>query len=113
MFFTAEPGVKVFLAGENGLSLSCGVSYLKTVSIFYLFCFIGSAFVGYYRGTGRVQIPVIGTALHIGIRVLLSFLLIRRMGLSAVGIAAGAGWCCAVLFQSLCLFRLRRMQRQE
>lgn len=113
MFFTAEPGVKVFLAGENGLSLSCGVSYLKTVSIFYLFCFIGSAFVGYYRGTGRVQIPVIGTALHIGIRVLLSFLLIRRMGLSAVGIATGAGWCCVVLFQSLCLFRLRRVQGQK
>ncbi|BFL15300.1 hypothetical protein K190097F3_08010 [Enterocloster clostridioformis] len=46
-----------------------------------------------------VQVPVLGTILHISIRVILSYALIRHWGLAAVAFATGAGWAAVVLFQ--------------
>lgn len=69
------------------------------IAVFYVLCFIGNSFVGLYRGLGVVYIPVLGTALHISIRVILSYLLIDSMGLQAVAVATGVGWMAVVAFQ--------------
>ena len=34
--------------------------YLKIVAVFYVFCFTGNTFAGYFDGIGRVNIPFIG-----------------------------------------------------
>ena len=59
--------------------------YMFVVCIFYVFCFIGNVFVGFYRGIGRVDIPFKGTTMHVTLRVILSYLLIHHLGL--VGVA--------------------------
>lgn len=82
-----------------------GEKYLRLTALFHTLCFIGNAFVGWYRGSGRVGIPVWGTALHMSIRVVPSSLLIEGVGIEAVALATGMGWCCVVVFLNG-LFRL-------
>lgn len=95
------------LGNNTQEALNFEIQYINGISIFYTFCYIGNVFVGYYRGVGMVNIPVIGTILHISIRVILSYLLVSQMGLFAVALATGIGWIVVVLFQSILFFRLK------
>lgn len=76
-------------------------TYMGVIALFYVLCFAGNSFVGLYRGLGMVHIPVIGTILHISIRVIFSYLFIGCMGLAAVAVATGIGWAAVVAFQSI------------
>lgn len=108
LYAGAQGAMSCFLQGGDDAALAQGVSYLRTISAFYLFNFIGCAFVGYFRGIGRMMVPVLGTTLHISIRVVLSALGAGRLGLSAVAVASGIGWMAVVLYQLLTLFIPRR-----
>ncbi len=101
MFVSAKAGMLIFLTPDETPALNYGISYLKIISAFYVLCFVGCAFVGYFRGIGKVLVPVLGTTLHIGLRVLLSCFLVSKLGLSAVAIATGFGWIIVVLYQSI------------
>ena len=81
------------------------MGYLRLVACFYLFNFLGSGQAGYFRGRGRVNIPVIGATSHISLRVALSFLLAPAMGLPAVALATGLGWMGVVTFWSVLVRR--------
>lgn len=82
--------------------------YMLVISFFYFLCFTGSSFVGFFRGIGRVEVPVIGTVIQISIRVILSYLFIGAMGLKAVALATGIGWSGVVLYQLLTYRRFSR-----
>lgn len=96
MLLWAEPCLRLVLPA--GSPLGPGAGYLRTVACFYVFNFLGSGLAGYFRGRGRVSLPVIGATGHISLRVLLSFLLTPAMGLPAVGLATGLGWMGVVTF---------------
>lgn len=101
MVFAAS-GATALLMGKVSDSLAENVeAYMKVIAVFYVLCFIGNSFVGLYRGLGMVHIPVLGTVLHISIRVIFSYLLIGSMGLQAVAAATGIGWAAVVVFQSI------------
>lgn len=104
MYFFSRTTIGFMMSNTNNEIIKNGVEYMKTISIFYILCFIGSAFVGWYRGSGKVNIPVIGTILHISIRVILSYLLIQRFGLRSVAFATGMGWISVVLFQYIIFY---------
>ena len=80
------------LGTADGISFNEAINYLQTISLFYIFCFTGNAFVGYFDGYGKVHIPVIGATGHILLRVILSFAFIKSFGLNTVAIATGIGW---------------------
>lgn len=96
---TSGPAVILLMGAASGPVLNHARSYMNVISVFYVLCFLGNSFVGFYRGLGMVQVPVLGTILHISIRVILSYALIRHWGLAAVAFATGAGWAAVVLFQ--------------
>lgn len=98
MFMTAVPGIRLFFRTDDALALTYGISYMKTVSVFYVLCFIGCTMVGYYRGTGRVHMPFLGTTMQIFFRAFLSWILVSRFGLAAIALATGASWSLAVSF---------------
>lgn len=98
MFFASRACLLLFLDPSDGLSLGYGVSYLKIVALFYVLCFLGNAFVGWFRGIGWVAVPFLGTTLHLTLRVILSWALIGRLGLPAVALATGAGWMLVIVF---------------
>lgn len=98
----AVPLIALLNGNSPSIDMKSGVSYLRIIAFFYPFCFIGNVFVGYFRGTGRVRIPVLGTTLHISLRVLIACILTPSMGLPAVAAACGAGWIAVVIFFILC-----------
>jgi len=111
MYVTARPGMLLFMDAGETLAVNHGVGYMRLVSLFYLLCFTGNAFVGYFRGVGRMRVLVIGTTLHIAVRALLSHLLVERMGLPAVALATGIGWVLLFAYQSMSLVRLWKAKR--
>lgn len=98
MYVSSPAFLTVFLGHANPVSMEYGISYLHIIALFYVLCFIGNAFVGYFRGIGKVMIPFLGTTFHLTLRVILSWYLIAQFGLSAVAIATGAGWVLIVCY---------------
>ncbi len=107
MIGTATVTLPLVLGQTDAGTLQSAGQYLRTVSLFYVLCFVGNNFVGFFRGVGMVRIPFFGTTLHLTLRVILSFLWISSLGLPAVGWATGLGWISVVLFQIL-VFRKNR-----
>ena len=112
MFLLAPRAIALLLGSSAGTAFSAAVSYLRFVSLFYLFCFTGNTFTGYYSGTGKVLLPFIGALGHISIRVVLSWLLFPRLGLNAVAFATGFGWLCANAFWGAYKARLSRRRTE-
>lgn len=92
MFFSADASVGFLLGEHSGTAFENAGLYMKTIAVFYTLCFLGNAFAGYFDGMGNVSIPFIGSTCHIALRVILSWLLVEKMGLPAVAIATGLGW---------------------
>lgn len=98
MYLTAGATIGFMLGAYSGPAFENGREYMQLIALFYLFCFTGNTFAGYFDGLGRVTIPFIGAASHIALRVVLSWLWIDRMGMRAVALATGIGWILVNLF---------------
>ncbi len=92
MYVSAGASVGFMLGEYSGAAFENARDYMKLVALFYTLCFTGNTFAGYFDGIGRVSIPFLGAASHIALRVVLSWLLVGRMGLPAVALATGLGW---------------------
>ena len=103
MYLSAAPGMHIFLDASEGAAIAHGTSYLRQIALFYILCFTGNNFVGFFRGAGRVYVPIVATTLHISIRVALSYLLAASLGLRAVAIATGVGWMAMTVYQLVML----------
>lgn len=108
IYTEAKLFLNILVSASNTTTMAYGVSYLHALCLFYFLCFAGNAFVGYFRGSGHVNIPFIGTTMHISIRVVLAYLLFSSLGLDAVAYATGIGWVSIVLFQSIIFWRIRK-----
>lgn len=103
VFFSAgmlvfAKGLMFLVIGNAPEAVGIGAGYLKWIALPYFFCFTGASFVGWYRGSGRINIPFLGVTLHISIRVVLSIWFFGTMGLKGGALAKG-GWMCVVGFQ--------------
>ena len=112
IFFRSNILLNFFSFDEGKTVLNYGVQYFKIISFFYIISLVGSIFVGFYRGTGHVNIPVIGTTLQISIRVILSYLLVKFMGIGGVALATGIGWIGIVTFQ-ISVFVIKKYYKSE
>lgn len=107
MFVGARASLTLML-GESGLdALEGGMAYLRLIALVYVMCFIGSAYVGLYRGIGWVSVPVIGSSLQITIRVILAYTLADSWGVAGVALATGIGWSAIITYQTI-LYRVKR-----
>lgn len=107
MFVTARVGLGVFLVSDEAQAIRHGVDYLRQIALFYVLCFSGNLFAGYFRGVGRIYTPLAATTMHISVRVALSYLWVSAMGLRAVALATGVGWMCMTAFQLFMLWRIQ------
>lgn len=103
MYFTALPGMRIFLDASETEAIALGTAYMRQIALFYILCFSGNSFVGFFRGVGRVYVPIIATTLHISVRVALSYLLAPNLSLRAVAIATGIGWLVMTTYQIIML----------
>lgn len=113
MFLFAPETVSLMLGNHEGVSFTEGLRYLRLVAIFYIFCYTGNTFTGYYNGTGKVLVPFLGATGHILIRVILSWLLFPILGLQAVALATGIGWVLANCFWAILKLYLGRLSNTQ
>lgn len=106
MYFFAPHLLGFFLDGSDEIAVQAGLSYLRIIFFFYVFCYAGYIFAAHSKGIGRIMISFTATTLHLTIRVALSALLISRLGLSAVAWASGIGWICATTYNSITYYRI-------
>ena len=92
MYVSAGAAARFLLGAGQEAALANAREYLRVIAVFYTLCFTGNTFAGYFDGVGRVSVPLIGAASHIALRAVLSWLLVGRLGLSAVALATGIGW---------------------
>ena len=110
MILVTKPAVILLMGNPSAMVLKSADQYMMVISVFYFLCFTGSSFVGFFRGIGMVEVPVIGTIIQISVRVVISYLLIGSMELKAVALATGIGWTLIVLYQ---IFTYRRTLRKK
>lgn len=111
LYVVARPGVTLFVGRSEAQALRFGVEYLRQIALFYVLCFSGNTFVGFFRGVGQVYVPVIATILHISVRAVCSHLWVGSLGLRAVALATGVGWVFMSIYQILAALHLRRQER--
>ena len=92
MYVSAKVSIALLLGEASGAAFENAQAYMKLIALLYTLCFTGNTFAGYYEGSGRVSIPFIGATSHIALRVILSWLFVSKLGLSAVALATGIGW---------------------
>ena len=97
----------IMLTTHTGNAFTQAVSYMKIISLFYLFCFTGNTFAGHFDGVGKVTIPFIGAVGHILLRVIFSWIFIQKFELNAVAVATGIGWVLANIFWGYCYIHRR------
>lgn len=103
MYVSASTSVGFMLGTRSGAAFENARDYLKLVAL-------GNTFAGYFNGIGKVSVPFLGATSHIALRVVLSWLLVGKMGLPAVALATGLGW---VLVNALWTFVKWRMEKKE
>lgn len=92
MYVSAGTCIRFMLGSADGTAYENACAYMRLIALFYTFCFTGNTFAGYFDGIGKVSIPFLGATSHIALRVILSWLFVRSMGLPAVAYATGIGW---------------------
>ncbi len=96
-----------FLGNSDEEAVALAASYLFLVGMGYFLPFIGHAFVGHFRGEGRMNIPFWGTTIQLALRVVLTYMMVDRLGLDSVAWATLIGWVVIVAFHSGTFIRER------
>ena len=55
--------VQLLMGNPSETVMKNAVLYMNVVSVFYILNFIGNAGVGFFRGIGKISVPVIGSTL--------------------------------------------------
>ncbi len=113
MFVLAPHMIALMLGASGGVAFDAAVHYLRLVSLFYGLCFLGNTFTGYYNGIGKVLLPFTGALGHISVRVVLSFVLFRYMGLNAVALATGLGWLGGCVYWGAAKIIMRKLAPEQ
>ena len=84
------------LKNSDYISLHCPLTnHMFVVCLFYIFCFIGNAFVGFYRGIGKVDVLLKEQ------RCMLHYVLFYLIYLfiNSVALGCGIGWIFVNIYQ--------------
>lgn len=108
MYFAAPKALGFFLDPGDAVAMGAGRQYLQIIFFFYVFCYGGYLFAGHSKGIGRIGISFTATTFHLTLRVLLSWLMIGRLGLSAVAWATGIGWIASCTYNTIMYRRIYR-----
>ena len=92
------PIMRLFVGADES-AVALGASYLFLMAFFYLLPAYTNGLQGYFRGLGDMKITLAGTFTQISVRVVFVYLLVPRMGLTAVAWASLAGWLCMLLLE--------------
>lgn len=113
MYVSASTSVGFMLGTRSGAAFENARDYLKLVALFYTLCFTGNTFAGYFNGIGKVSVPFLGATSDIALRVVLSWLLVGKMGLPAVALAAASAGCWSTRYGPLSNGGWKKSRKQQ
>ena len=94
------PIVSIFVAGEEAEAvIGYGSQYLLWMALFYLLPAMTNGVQGFFRGMGKMYTTMLGTFLQAGLRTVCTYLLVPRLGLTAIAFSCAIGWCAMLLFE--------------
>lgn len=99
-FFFKEPMVALFVEGEKaGNVISIGAQYLTLMSLFYLWPAMTNGVQGFFRGIGRLKLTLLGTFIQTSLRVVVTILLAKSLGISGIAYGCMVGWSVMLLVE--------------
>lgn len=82
----------LFLFSTDETILREGGRYFSVMAFFYFFSAMTNGMQGFFRGKKHMKISLFGSLTQISVRVLFTFLLIPRLGITGIAFACAAGW---------------------
>lgn len=111
IFVFSPTVIPLFLSDISAGAMYGGVTYLRHMAIFYIAVSFTQMLQALFRGLGKLRVTIINTVLQISLRVGFTYLLIGRMGVSAVCWGTLLGWLGMVMYggyHTICYFRKNR-----
>ncbi len=94
---------------DNASVIEAGSSYTFTMAWIYIFSCYGEIMQGFFRGVGRLKVTMIASALQVLLRVILSSILIPRLGIPGICYSVATGWVLLTLVEGA--FSLREAKK--
>lgn len=91
LLFTRDRVVSLFVKNSNEIVQS-GSEYLFYMCFFYLLPGLTNVTQGYFRGWGKTGVTLLGTLTQIGLRTILTFVLLPLYGIKGIAFASAIGW---------------------
>lgn len=104
--------MKIFIESSETEAIFLGRTYLKTIAFFYILTALCNTLQGFFRGFGRMDVTLIATFIQIPIRVVLSYMLTKYMGISGVAVGMGIGWIFMGSYEGYLYMRYRNRRRE-
>lgn len=104
--------MKIFIESSETETIFLGKTYLKTIAFFYILTALCNTLQGFFRGFGRMDVTLIATFIQIPIRVVLSYMLTKYMGISGVAVGMGIGWIFMASYEGYLYMRYRNRRRE-
>lgn len=82
----------LFLFSTDETILSEGHRYFSVMAFFYFFSAMTNGMQGFFRGKKYMKVSLAGSLTQISVRVLFTFLLIPKLGITGIAFACAAGW---------------------
>ncbi|MCM1136371.1 MAG: MATE family efflux transporter [Clostridium sp.] len=82
----------LYLFSTDETILREGGRYFSVMAFFYFFSAMTNGMQGFFRGKKYMKVSLAGSLTQISVRVLFTFLLIPRLGITGIAFACAAGW---------------------
>ncbi|WP_304159811.1 MATE family efflux transporter [Fusobacterium ulcerans] len=112
IFIFLDSIMKIFIESSETEAIFLGKTYLKTIALFYILTALCNTLQGFFRGFGRMDVTLIATFIQIPIRVVLSYILTKYMGISGVAVGMGIGWIFMASYEGYLYMRYRNRRRE-
>ncbi|WP_130891488.1 MATE family efflux transporter [Fusobacterium ulcerans] len=112
IFIFSDSIMKIFIESSETEAIFLGKTYLKTIALFYILTALCNTLQGFFRGFGRMDVTLIATFIQIPIRVVLSYILTKYMGISGVAVGMGIGWIFMASYEGYLYMRYRNRRRE-
>lgn len=112
IFIFSDSIMKIFIESSETEAIFLGKTYLKTIAFFYILTALCNTLQGFFRGFGRMDVTLIATFIQIPIRVVLSYILTKYMGISGVAVGMGIGWIFMASYEGYLYMRYRNRRRE-
>lgn len=113
LFFSTHV-MKLFVDPTETDVIQIGGRYLHTMALFYIICSCMYVLQGFFRGIGKLKIPIFATASQIMIRVIFAYAFAPKFGIYGICYATAIGWLWMLLSEgTLTLQYFNNVRKQK